>query len=38
MEQNRWASATEACNLRLGLLIVSQFPIMFGLYYRSYDI
>ena len=31
MEQNRWASATEACNLLLGLLIVSQFPIMFGL-------
>ncbi len=31
MEQNRCASATEACNLLLGLLIVSQFPIMFGL-------
>lgn len=31
MEQNRWASATEACNLLLGLLIVSQFSIMFGL-------
>ncbi len=30
MEQNRYASSAEACNLLLGLLIVAQFPIMFG--------
>lgn len=30
MEQNKYASSAEACNLLLGLLIVAQFPIMFG--------
>lgn len=31
MNENRCASAAEACNLLLGLLIVAQFPIMFGM-------
>lgn len=31
MNDNKCASAAEACNLLLGLLIIAQFPIMFGL-------
>lgn len=31
MNDNKYASAAEACNLLLGLLIIAQFPIMFGL-------
>lgn len=31
MNENKCASAAEACNLLLGLLIVAQFPIMFGM-------
>lgn len=31
MNDNKSASAAEACNLLLGLLIVAQFPIMFGI-------
>lgn len=31
MEKNKYTSSAEACNLLLGLLIVAQFPIMFGM-------
>ena len=31
MNENKCASAAEACNLLLGFLIVAQFPIMFGM-------